>query len=209
MELKKNNKFIIKNLKNNLGQYVIPDETKNGVAIDIGCNNGCFIEKNKNFFSEIHAYEANIFLVEKLKQIFNQEKIKIYHNAVSYADNLILKLLAHKYSADNGSSCIQKELNDKHWEEFICEAPSICLESILKRCNNSIDYAKIDCETSEYEFLINKKLDNIKFIGLELHSQLGEKKYTELYNFISETHIPNQKLNYRHDSHQEILFIKK
>jgi hypothetical protein len=48
MEIKKNNKFIVNELKNNLGNYIVPDDTKNGIAVDIGCNNGCFLEKYKD-----------------------------------------------------------------------------------------------------------------------------------------------------------------
>lgn len=210
MELKKNNKFKINTLKYNLGHYIVPPDTKNGIAVDVGSNNGCFINSFKEHFSKIDAYEANFFLSEKLNEIFSElDHIKIYNKAVSAHDNNILKLLAHKYSDDNGSSCIEKETQDKHWDEFICEVESISIESILKNNNNRIDYMKIDCETSEYEFLMNKDLQNIKYIAIEMHSQLGIEKYTDLYNFICKTHLPNQHLNYRNNAHQEILFIKK
>lgn len=210
MELKKNNKFIINDLKYNLGNYIIPSDTKNGIAVDIGSNNGCFLNAFKDHFSKIDGYEANFFLVEKLKERFNgSDNINIYNKAVSFEDNRVLKLLAHKYSNDNGSSSIEKNTHDQDWEEFICEVESISLESILKKCNNKIDYMKIDCETSEYEFLINKDLSNIKYIAIELHCQLGIEKYTELYEWICKTHIANQNVRFNYGSHQEILFKLK
>jgi len=207
MELKKNNKFTVNNLKYNLGNYAIPTETKNGIAVDIGSNNGCFLNAFKNHFSKIHAYEANYFLVQKLNETFvNTNNINIYNKAVSNDDGKILKLLAHKYSSDNGSSAIEKDTNDQDWEEFICETESISLESILKICNYNIDYMKIDCETSEYEFLMHKNLSNIKYIAMELHCQLGIKKYTELFNWICKTHDASENLNFNLGKHQEILF---
>jgi FkbM family methyltransferase len=210
MELKNNNKFIVNNLKYNLGNYIIPPETKNGVAVDIGSNNGCFLNAFKNHFSKIHAYEANYFLVQKLNETFkNINHINIHHKAVSNNDGKILKLLAHKFSDDNGSSSIEKDIENQDWEEFICEVESISLESILKSCNNNIDYMKVDCETSEYEFFINKNLLNIKLIAIELHCQLGREKYTELYNWMCKTHTASENLNFKYGQHQEILFKLK
>jgi FkbM family methyltransferase len=206
MELEKNNKFIVNNLKYNLGNYLVPEDAANGIAVDVGANNGCFIERYKNFFSKIYAYEANFFLCEKLNEKFkNINNVFILNNAVSNEDNKILRLLAHKYSDDNGSSAIEKNIKHKDWEEFICEVNSVSLESIVKKYG-FIDYMKIDCETSEYEFLFNKDLRNIKYISLELHDQLGIDRYTELYNWITKTHTANQSVNYIYGHHQEILF---
>jgi len=206
MELEKNNKFIVNNLKHNLGNYIVPENCINGIAVDVGANNGCFINDYKDFFSKIYAYEANFYLVKKLNEVYkNFKNIEIFNNAVSDSDDKILKLLAHKYTDDNGSYCIKKNIQHQDWDEFVCEVNSISLETILKKHGN-IDYMKIDCETSEYEFLLNKNLSSIKYIALELHNQLGIEKYVELYNWICRTHSPNQKLNYIFGQHQEILF---
>jgi len=37
----------------NLGNYIIPEETKNGICIDIGSNVGSFLKKYVNFFKTI------------------------------------------------------------------------------------------------------------------------------------------------------------
>lgn len=206
MDLKKNNKFIVNNLRYNLGHYIVPPDTKNGIAVDVGSNNGCFLNAFKNHFSKIDAYEANYFLSQKLIETFKNDKnINIYNKAVFNNDDKILKLLAYKYAEDNGSSSIDKDTRNQDWDEFICEVESISIESVLKKCNNKIDYMKVDCETSEYEFLMNKDLSNIKYIAIELHFQLGVERYTDLYNWISKTHTANEKLKYD-GSHQEILF---
>lgn len=49
MELKKNIKYVVNNLRYNYGNYSIPEDIRNGIAVDIGSNNGCFIDHNKDF----------------------------------------------------------------------------------------------------------------------------------------------------------------
>lgn len=211
MELVKNETYKIKSLRYNYGNYVVPDYVKGGVAIDIGCNNGCFIEKYKDFFDKIYAYEANCFLVEKLKENYiNFNNIEINHNAVSEKSNEILKLIKYKSSDDNGSFAILKSYTKDLWDEseVICEVKSISIEQILEKCLNKIDFLKIDCETSEYEFLLNKDLSNIQCIAIELHNQLGIEKYTQLYNFLLKTHKCDEKCNFVENQHQELLFYK-
>ena len=52
-----------------------------------------------------------------------------------------------------------------------------------------IDYLKIDCETSEYPFLYGKNISMFKYIGIEIHAQLGKIKYNNLLDWIKKTHI--------------------
>jgi FkbM family methyltransferase len=212
MELKKNLKYKIDNLRYNYGNYPIPEDARNGIAIDIGCNNGCFIDHNKDFFNKIYAYEANIFLVEKLKEKFsNNINIEINHYAVSDKSNEIFKLIKYKESEDNGSFAILKNNTINQWDEseVICEVKSIIIEDIIANCGNQIDFMKIDCETSEYEFLLNKDLSNIKYIAIELHNQLGIQRYIELYNFLLKTHNCNQECHHIEMKNQEFLFTNK
>jgi FkbM family methyltransferase len=213
MELSKNLKYKIDNLRYNYGNYFIPEDSRNGIAVDIGCNNGCFINHNKDFFKKIYAYEANFFLVEKLKEKFiNNSNIEINHYAVSDESNKIFKLAKYKESEDNGSFAILKDNTQNQWDEseIICEAKSINLEDIISYCGGKIDFMKIDCETSEYEFLLNKNLCDIKYIAIEFHNQLGIEKYTMLYNFLLKTHNCNKKCNFIEMQNQELLFtIKK
>lgn len=213
MHLVKNKKFeaLYKDskLRYNLGHYPIPEDSCGSIAVDIGCNNGCFLQSYAHLFSKIHAYDANYFLVQKLKEKFSQDHISIYHNAVSSEDNKKLKLLAHE-SMEDGSFAIKKSNVRPDWEgqDFVCEVESISLKSIMEKAGGYVGYMKIDCETSEYELLINKDLRNIEYIALELHDQLGYYRYNELYNFICETHVANQESNFTECRHQEILFKK-
>lgn len=211
MSLYTNQKFKVNNLRHNFGHYPVPQVCKGGIAVDIGCNNGCFLSTYKNFFKEIHAYDANYFLIQKLKQEFADNKNIFLNNyAVSDKDNEILNLVKNKHTDEDGSFAIHKKTIENftdNWDAniVICEVKSISLDSITSKFK-TIDYLKIDCETSEYEFFMNKDLSNINYIGIELHNQLGLERYTELFNFISVTHDANQPCNYREMCHQEILF---
>jgi len=42
----------------------------------------------------------------------------------------------------------------------------------------------MDCETSEYNFLMNKDLSNIKYMAIEIHWQMGEKNWYKLIHYI-------------------------
>ena len=46
--------------------------------------------------------------------------------------------------------------------KVINKAKTISLEDVLERCGGKINYMKCDCETSEYNFLMNKNLDETK-----------------------------------------------
>jgi len=43
----------------------------------------------------------------------------------------------------------------------------------------------MDCETSEYNILINKDLSNIEFLSIEIHWQLGKERWDELLKHIN------------------------
>jgi hypothetical protein len=70
----------------------------------------------------------------------------------------------------------------------------IDIEEVIKRTGSeNIDYMKIDCENSEYLILLNKDLSKIKYIGIEIHHQMGENKWNEIKEWVSKTHegFPN------------------
>jgi len=211
MKLFSNKIYEVKNLRYNLGNYVIPNKYLTGIAIDIGSNNGCFIEKYIENFSSIHSYEPNIFLFKLLQKKFkNSFNVKIYNEAVDSDCDKIVKLVKHKYTDDNGSFAIFKDHLKNEWndQEIICESRTVNLEKIIERTNGSIDLLKIDCENSEYDLLINKNLSTIKCIVIEIHHQMGKKKYEELINYISKTHV-SQIQEYQDGHNKEFCFINK
>lgn len=204
--------FNIENLRHNLGSYIIPEKTKNGIAVDIGCNNGSFLNNNLLFFKKIYAYEPNINLYKLLKNRYGKyNHIEINNKCLSDTDDKCLKLVHHNFTTDDGSFAIYNADRKDIWDEsnLICDAYSISIDTILNNVGGFIDYLKIDCECGEYEGLLNKNLKNISYIGIEMHHQLGETKYKELYDYISLTHNSNKDLNYISGDNQEYLFTNK
>lgn len=211
MELLKNNKYKLNDLRYNFGYYDIPNSFLKGVAVDIGSNNGSFLEKYKNNFVSIHAYEPNIFLVNLLKNKYNdQSNIKIFNEAVDKNCNNIVKLIKHKHTNDDGSFAILNSYEINEWDEneIICECRTVDFNKIVQRAGGFINVLKIDCETSEYNLLMNNDLSNIELIIIEIHHQLGEKRYYELINFISQTHNVEKK-QYQIGCNHEFTFINK
>jgi hypothetical protein len=73
-----------------------------------------------------------------------------------------------------------------------------------------IDYIKIDCETSEYSFLMNKNLSKLRYIGVELHHHIGLDRYNELLNWIKKTHdLIHGDDTYMFGYNKEVLFKLK
>lgn len=70
---------------------------------------------------------------------------------------------------------------------------------------------KIDCENSEYHLLMNKDLSKIKYIGVELHHQMGKKNFDDLVNHILKyfNNVHNANLNYHRGANIEVLFESK
>ncbi len=60
--------------------------------------------------------------------------------------------------------------------------PTVSLEDILQRAGRHINFMKLDCVTSEYNFLFMKNLDGIDFIAGDVAIFLFVSRY--------ECHIP-------------------
>jgi hypothetical protein len=65
---------------------------------------------------------------------------------------------------------------------------------------------KIDCENSEYHLLMNKDLSKIKYIGMELHGQMGETNFYQLVNHILKYFKSNNYLGYPYGYNIEVFF---
>jgi FkbM family methyltransferase len=195
--------------ENNLGNYEVPVNI-NGICVDIGSNVGNFIKKYHNRFDKIYSYEPNVILYEKLKLI-NLDNLIIYNEAVSDICG-ITEIVLHTNN-ESGSSAIKEtiekviQLKDDWSNNTINKVSSVDLETVLKRIGDkNIDYLKMDCENSEYLILNKKDLTKIKYIGIEIHNQMGRDKWEELQNWVSITH--NGFPNYSGD-HKEVLLINK
>jgi FkbM family methyltransferase len=178
--------------ENNIGNYVVPPQTRDGIAVDIGANVGLFSANHSSFFRTIHTYEPITVLAEKIK-VRDIPNITIFNEAVG-ATTGKAKMILHR-GMDSGSTTTEDCLKDvitvfgDTWSDtVICEVPMIDLETVIDRVGGRIDYLKMDCETSEYPILMNKDLSNIGYIGIELHGQMGIDHWNELGTWISRTH---------------------
>lgn len=192
---------------NNIGNYKVPESLRNSICVDIGANVGNFFKKYKDFFSLIHFYEPfkdcyDICVREKFNNVigFNQavsDKCE-YVNIIKHSNN------------ECGSNAISKAPINSDWLNNMPiqnNIESIDLETVLYRIGGKIDYLKCDAETSEYLILLNKDLSNIKFIGIELHHQMGEEKYNKLIEHILKTHKTYDDYSYSYGHNKECLFF--
>jgi len=166
--------------------YPIPRSVDLDVAVDIGCNLGTFTTVNKNVFKALYGFEASF-------ECFLDAQCNVYGPGTKNA--FIFNLAAHKESGklvsikqhknrDMGSSSI---LDHEEWAGgSYHKILTISLEDIFEMCAiDRINYLKIDCEGSEYDFLYGKDLSRIDCIGIEIHRQLGQEKISALIDWIS------------------------
>lgn len=193
----------------NIGHYVVPDDTKGGICFDIGCNVGDFTQKYKDHFSRIIFVEPQLKLFEYICDMFKDEKnITGLNRAVWSCSDINMRLVSHRNN-DMGSVGVKSSLLNDDWtDETVNEIKTISFKDLMVLYNiEQIDYLKCDCETSEYEFLINADLSKIKYIGIELHSQMGAIKYNELVDKIQQTHcIISGCTSYTPTNNKEVLF---
>lgn len=168
--------------------YPVPNNIEKKLAIDIGANIGGFSSAYHDVFERIIFFEANPNAFEIAKNNTTSFKnVDGYNLAVSDEIGKTLKLMNH-FSKDLGSVSCSPSITDinKDWDEPIGEIKTTSLEGIFDMIGNqNINYLKLDCENSEYEILMNKDLSNIDYIAMELHWQMGEKKYKELLDYVS------------------------
>lgn len=196
----------------NMGNYIIPEETKNGICIDIGCNLGDFTNTYKHHFNKIYYLEPQKMLFDNLVERFKESThISGINKAVWSDSNLTIQMVSHSNS-DCGSVAVKGEHINGDWtNNIVNEVETISIENLIDLIGEKIiDYLKIDCETSEYPFLINKDLSMFKYIGIELHCQMGEKKYNDLLNWIGRTHtLISGDNSFIINKNQEVLYQLK
>ena len=202
------------------GNYTVPNNLQNCNCIDIGGNTGMFSLKYKDFFKKIHVYEPqkecyNI-IKNKIKDVLN---IELFPEAVYNKSGATLKLISHN-NHDSGSVALDTDvIVQKEWKKD-CEVnkcETISLEDVLKRMGGKIDYMKIDCETGEYNFLMDKDLSNIKYLAVEIHWQIGRNNWYKLINHILKffknitpvTNPTGYNLKYPVGWNKELLFESK
>lgn len=194
-----------------VGNYPVPEKLRGGVAVDIGANQGEWTEYRKDFFRIIHTYEPITMLASRIerKQIPN---VTVFNEAVGDTSGTA-ELLMH-WNRDSGSTimkrCLQTSIVKKEgWSDIQLGQiiGMVDIETVLDRIGGAIDYLKMDCEGSEYLAFMGKDLSKIKYIGIELHTQLGEENWNKLGEWIGKTHsgFPD----YNNECNVECLLIPK
>jgi FkbM family methyltransferase len=196
-------------IDNHLGTYIIPKECGNKVCVDVGSNTGNFIQTQLNNFELFHFYEPYKPCFEIIKNKFSDNhKVVGFNEAVYHTSDLVLELFAHD-NHDSGSNGLKTDCLNEDWVEKICDVNTVSLETILSRVGGHIDYLKVDCENSEYHLFMDKDLNNIDFIGIEMHHHMGKEKYDNLINHIKKTHFTRDNCSWTSGNNYELLFMKK
>lgn len=195
--------------QHNLGSYTIPDECVKGVCVDIGANVGSFTLAQASFFSIVHYYEpfqdCYDIITQKLEGFKN---VTGWREAAYSEDGKTVAIMAHD-NLDAGSNAIKTDAINEAWTKEIGEVLTVSLPTVLKRAGGHINYLKVDCETSEYHFLLDQDLIEIDYIGIELHWQMGKKKYDCLGNHLLKTHTASKELKWEWGVNQEVLLKRK
>jgi FkbM family methyltransferase len=195
----------------NLGNYIVPEDTLNGICIDIGANVGSFFKKYISHFSKIYYYEP-ITQCYNICHNFAKDYDNIYgYNLAVWSDsNIEVDIISH-HNNDSGSSAIDSTILNDEWKNknIIQKINTISLDDILRDINDDIDYCKSDCENSEYFIFLNRDISKIKYIGMEIHWQMGRDKQEELLSYMLKTHsLISGDINYT-NYNREILFKRR
>lgn len=144
---------------------------KNDVVLDIGGNYGFF-----SLYS-LDKGAKKTYCVEPLKKPFNhilvlskEFPITPINKAVSVEDGKITMTLCDDVSARNCVSTYNDLLNNTG---EVITVESININTLINQIDDKIDYAKIDCEGSEYDIFKTITPDNLKKIKrycIESHS---------------------------------------
>lgn len=190
----------------NLGKYDIPSECIKDFCVDIGANIGDFTVEQASQFSTVHYYEpykpCYDIVENRCRNLLNTVG---YMEAVYKLDNKKIPLIAHSnYHA--GSTALKTDAINEDWVDDLGLVKTVSFPTILNRIGGYINYLKVDCETSEYYLLIDQDLQNIDYIGIELHWQMGEEKYNNLIAHIEKTHTCTGDSSWAVGYNREVLF---
>ena len=197
--------------KHNLGHYTVPKDTKNGVCLEIGANVGSFTTKWADHFSKIHFYEplTECFDIVKSK---TEGMINVHgFRMAGFNESGIKKhMILHK-NEYSGSSGLESDTLNEDWVETIETVTTISLVDMIEKMNvKTIDYCKCDCETSEFHIFMNQDLSMIRYIGIEIHNQMGKDKWNKLINYFEKTHeLVSGNRKWRNGHNSEFLFKLK
>ena len=142
-----------------------------GTVLDIGANLGFFSIAARNAFPEatIHAYEPNHELEKYLGTHAKQARFDIHYEAVGMEDG-------HARLDIRGETNQTRSQADESGD-----IPQVAFRKAVERLGGRVDFAKIDCEGAEWEFLEDEDAwRNVHFLAMEYHLWPGKKHHFDI-----------------------------
>lgn len=175
-----------------IDDYNVP-ENVGGIMVDIGVAIGAFTKKYATMFNMVYGFEPTytnfvraIYNTRKLDNVmlypmgFSDKSMDILtmkstgQNLYSYTSDVTPEIARFKYNHVNPAS------------NEIQTTFTINLEDILKLAGGHINYLKMDCEGAEMCLVGDKLINNIDYIGMEVHEFIyGKSKLNQLQEFLS------------------------
>lgn len=192
-----------------LGSYEVPDDAT-GVALDIGANVGNWFAKFSTQFELVHAYEPLLACFnECCAKAATRRNVHVFQQGISDRCRII-RMMEHARGTAGSSAVAGVPHHQKGWVKPLGRATAITLpDAIARTGGEQIDYLKVDCECSEYPALVGADLSGVKYIGIELHWQLGVDKWRKLVEHIKTTHRWRIDPVWGKNRHNEVLAIRK
>ena len=192
-----------------LGRYEVPDSAT-GVALDIGANVGNWFSKYAGQFELVHAYEPLLVCFDECcKKAAKIPPVHVFQQAIS-DKRRIVRMMEHQRGTAGSSAVDGVPQHHDGWSKPLGRTTAIPLSVAIERTGSTaIDYLKVDCECSEYPAMVGADLSRVRFIGVELHWQLGAKKWRQLVEHIENTHYWRKSPVWSPHRHNEVLAIHK
>ena len=195
---------------NTLGNYVVPSDASS-VAIDIGANVGNWFTAFGGQFDLVHAYEPLLRCFDICcDKASAMPSVHVFQQAVLDQPRVV-RMMAHQRGTAGSSAVEGVPMRAGGWTgKRLGTTTSIDLATAVRRTGSEeIGYLKLDCECSEYPALIDADLSGVRYLGMELHWQLGQKKWARLVEKLEQTHRWHKPPVWKRGRHNELLGVRK
>tara|TARA_Y100000114_G_scaffold47644_1_gene43426 strand:+ start:531 stop:1157 length:627 start_codon:yes stop_codon:yes gene_type:complete len=154
-----------------------------GLCFDVGTNVGGFSNAWWKKFDKIVAIEAHPKIYEfALNNLSLFSNVEVINKAVGAKEDEYLTFYSHLGGDSGSTSCISTANHDTNSG---VKVPTVSYQSLVAEYGVP-EYMKVDCEGSEYDFLINQDLTGVRFLSIEVHYDfLTEQQRKELLQYLA------------------------